>query len=154
MADMQEINKIQITDQGPVLVESQIHEFEKLVEFALPADYRKFLAANNGGKPSPESFSVPGWDEEVSSVSYFYGLTRKIKVSRLDWNVAEYGDLIADGLLPIAGTATGDKVALMVKGDAVGSVWFVDCADSPPRRYDLGAQFSDFVKSLFDYDVD
>jgi hypothetical protein len=69
----------EVLERGPRLSEKDIADFEEGIKSSLPADYRAFLLATNGGEP-PEG---AGWfrmktrtSRKWSHLRFFYGLRR------------------------------------------------------------------------------
>jgi hypothetical protein len=60
---------MKIEDSLPPLQEAKLVEMERLIGSPLPADYRSFLLAHNGGKPFPSGFRFEreerGYSESV-----------------------------------------------------------------------------------------
>lgn len=52
--------------------ESEIVQFERAHNLALPEDYRRFLRNQNGGRPQDGDFPVPDWG--VTVIDFFFGI--------------------------------------------------------------------------------
>jgi hypothetical protein len=51
--DVVVVKPADIVERGPVIGETEIDAFEARIGWKLPADYRKFMLASNGGRPGP-----------------------------------------------------------------------------------------------------
>jgi cell wall assembly regulator SMI1 len=106
--------------------EESIQKLESEIGLRLPDDYRRFLAAYNGGKPEPSGFAFET-DEgpSDSAVRYFLTLERDKNYGILE-NIRDYQDRIPKGLMPIACDSFGNLVLIDVGAKALGSVYFWD----------------------------
>ena len=78
---------VQLLLVDEVVGEEAVAAFEARIGHALPEDYRRFLAAYNGGKPKPATFrfALRRGPYTDSIVNWFYGLGCT-SANDLDWN--------------------------------------------------------------------
>ena len=65
--------KVEDSNKYGKLDDIKLFKFEKLINSRLPDDYRQFLIAHNGGKPSPSDFMISE-EEGENSIHEFYGI--------------------------------------------------------------------------------
>ncbi len=65
---------VNLVDSFAPTSSATITDFEVRRGFMLPAEYKRFLLRSNGGRPVPDVFDVPGWSQQASCVSDFFGL--------------------------------------------------------------------------------
>ena len=58
---------IQVRESGPPLADDDLADLERRLGIALPAEYRAFLLAHNGGVPRAEWFRLPIRDEWIAA---------------------------------------------------------------------------------------
>ncbi|WP_224249970.1 SMI1/KNR4 family protein [Hyalangium gracile] len=136
---------------GPPLGEGELTSFEKEHGLCLPAAYREFLLATNGGRPERDLLTIPGLSgNSVGRIHVFFGLKDPVESCNLDWNLAVFRDRIPASQLPIATTEGVDKVCLAVTGESAGAVFYWDGYAQAGERnlYFLAADFASFIASL------
>jgi hypothetical protein len=136
---------------GPLLEEKDIRSFERTHGLALPAFYKEFLLATNGGRPERDLFAINGLEgNPLGRIHIFFGLNDPIVSCNLDWNLDVFGARIPTGLLPIATTEGADKICLSVGGKQTGAIFYWDGHARAGERdlYFLADDFSSFVSSL------
>jgi cell wall assembly regulator SMI1 len=153
---------------SPALSEVDIARFEELIDSRLPADYRRFLLAHNGGRPEPSVFSVYGqtnkYDEpfnQSSVVNWFFGL-HDGEHYRLTELLHWMGDRVPANLLPIGEDPFGNMICLSLSGPDRGTVYFWDHEDEseegePPTYrniYFIAKSFDKFLNMLHDLPED
>jgi SMI1 / KNR4 family (SUKH-1) len=93
--------------------DAQIREFERTRQIALPAAYRNFLKATDGGVPDRRTFPIAGMkDNPFGGIQCFFGLNSPTEVNTLVWNYDLYAGGFPRGIVPIAGNGGGDYVCL------------------------------------------
>jgi hypothetical protein len=137
---------------GPPLDEESLRSFEKRLGRILPAAYRQFLLATNGGRPERDLLALEGLaGNPFARVHVFFGLNDSVKSCNLDWNLEVFGDRIPADLLPIATTEGIDKVCLAVAGEHTGAIFYWDGHARGGERnfYLLADDFVSFIASLY-----
>ena len=110
-------------------VDIEITSFEALIGAKLPNSYVNFLLHHNGGKVSPEAFSIEWTDQywaegnDKGAVSWFFGLIDDEDVG-LENNYHEFKERIPSGTLPIADDPGGNLLLLGLSGDRKGHIMF------------------------------
>jgi len=94
-----------------------IEAFERERDLVLPATYKDFLLASNGGVPETPIFPIQGMElNPFGGVQVFFGIDAKFSTSDL----AETYDLYAGGIpahiVPIASNGMGDYICLDLRG--------------------------------------
>lgn len=136
---------------GPPLTPEALRSFEKKHGVALPASYREFLLATNGGRPERDLLTVQGFEGNAPSrIHLFFGLNDPVESCNLDWNLEVFGDRIPAGLLPVGTTEGVDKICLFVQGEQAGAVvyWDGHAREGERNLYFLAEDFASFLSSL------
>lgn len=136
---------------GPPLNEEDVRSFERKSGLALPASYKEFLLATNGGRPERDLFMLNGLEgNPLGRIHIFYGLNDPIPSCNLDWNLEVFRERIPVNLLPIATTEGADKICLLVAGDRPGAIFYWDGHARTGERnlYFLANDFASFLSSL------
>src|SRR6266545_4558589 len=120
---------VAIRSQG-TLSEQQLRDAEGRLGLSLPEEYRRWLAATNGGDPER---GVTHPDRDVLWEHRAYGLQPDSPLEDLVHAYSYFQDRFTPDYLPVAGVS-GGLLALKVKGEWHGSVWF--WADDDPRASD------------------
>jgi cell wall assembly regulator SMI1 len=90
-----------------------INAFESSHGIRLPADYRKFLLATNGGRPKLANFPVDGFPHaETWDIAFFMSIGGGIPTQELAYALELYAGGLPDGVLPIAGDDGGNYICL------------------------------------------
>ena len=142
---------LQTLEGGPPLNEEDVRSFERNHDLVLPASYKKFLLATNGGRPVRDLFSITGFEgNSFGRIHIFFGLNDPIASCNLDWNLDVFRDRIPAALLPIATTEGVDKICLRVAGGQTGAIFYWDGHARAGKRnlYFLADDFASFVSSL------
>jgi cell wall assembly regulator SMI1 len=101
----------------PPATPEQIDELQRRVGAPLPADYRGYLAEQNGGR-------LDNNDEAVNTV---YGLGDDVPDwANMDDALDAYAGRVPAWLLPVAEDEYGNVFALSLRPEDNGSVWFWD----------------------------
>ena len=145
----------------------RIATFEKHIGYELPAAYREFLLAANGGRPVPDAFTLTtdhGSEEDI--VMCFFPLRDlslgKVNVGELDelrtWPLHCAWDDLQDDLanlyeieldpplLPIGTDGSSNYLCLVLAGERAGAVVFLD--NETAEDWPLSPSFPEFVASL------
>ncbi len=114
--------------------EADIADAERRMGRAIPAPYRAFLLAHNGGFPDPDGFVVPahgGAPGEQGQVKHFFGVNTGKRVTDIASRFEMYRGRVSDALLPIAAGMGGNLVCLATSGPDKGAVYLWDHEASP-----------------------
>ncbi len=124
----------------------------------LPGDYREFLAAQNGGRPTPSMFAfVEGGKQTNGKVQFFFTLDQKGKPYTVQENIAAYQGRVPSGLIPIACDSFGNLLLLDLTARKHGALYFwdherenMDDSDEPTWEnvYDVATSFKSFEDAL------
>ena len=145
-----------ILDSQQPLSESDIAEVESRLGFRLPAQYRDFLLAHNGGRPEPRRFAISSEKpDDRSVVHWFFCVKEGNAYDLLTW-ARRTADRIPPELLPVAIDPFGNLICLSVSGVNVGKVYFWDhekeAREGEPPGYDnvylVADSFQEFLDSL------
>jgi hypothetical protein len=106
--------------------ESVIAALENEIGGSLPPEYRSFLLACNGGKPTPDGFRLPREGTYSDSlVNWFYAA---MPGSPIDlgkkWRL--FRGRMPPGLRTIANDPFGNQICIGVSGEARGKIYFWD----------------------------
>jgi hypothetical protein len=94
-----------VTDGNPPTTADAIAEFERASGLVLPALYKQFLLATNGGSPDLRVFPIEGMPLNPSeSVHFFFGLDARSSGYDLAKMFDRFKDGIPQGIVPIACT--------------------------------------------------
>lgn len=143
-----------LKEQGPELGEADVAGLEATLGQPLPAPYRRFLLANNGGIPVPNTADVPGFAQTPTDVQEFFGLGLVNASSRIDWNIETLKQRLDDQLIPIACDSGGNVFCLSLRATDEGAVLYCDLdavyADygRAPPLYRVAADFEQFLGGL------
>ena len=120
---------IEMQEVGPALEPGAIERLEAAINAPLPAEYREFLAATNGGRTPRSRRTFRAGRAGQVALNYLHSLDEDGSPLQSDgWRP----DWIPTELLPI-GSASGGIVALCLRGEHAGSVWYLDTADARPE---------------------
>lgn len=107
------------------LADDALRIVEQRLGYALPADYREFLAATNGGWPARPAVH-PAFGFVVDQP--MFGVTRSDWLQDLVYANALCADLLGPDHLA-AGYVQGGLIVVRVAGGDEGSVWYLDDDD-------------------------
>lgn len=142
---------LQTLEGGPPLHAEDLELFEKKQGITLPASYKAFLLATNGGRPERDLFAIRGLKGNPQGrIHVFFGLNDPVQSCNLDWNLDVFRERLPAGLLPIATTEGADKICLVVTGKPLGQVVYWDGHARADERslYFLADDFASFGSSL------
>jgi cell wall assembly regulator SMI1 len=138
-----------IENNGPQVNADDIKALEVELGATLPAAYREFLMAYNGGSPTPDTIDVPGASGTPTDVQVFFGIGRSAATSDLRWNLTLVRERCNDrDLLPIACDSGGSIFCFKLENGAASAVVYCDFGTPECRLYPVAPNFSDFVASL------
>ncbi|XXF80980.1 SMI1/KNR4 family protein [Myxococcaceae bacterium GXIMD 01537] len=143
--------QVHTSEGGPPLSEAELRSFEQEHGLTLPACYRAFLLATNGGRPERDLFALKGLEgNPFGRIHVFFGLNDSIESCNLDWNLDVFRQRIPPGLLPIATTEGADKICLSVAGVDTGRVFYWDAhaRGAENSLYLLASDFGSFATAL------
>jgi hypothetical protein len=158
----------QIDDKLPPAPQDQLAAFEAQLGQVLPADYRRFLVACNGGWVGEKFLEFEGLGSDGSNVGamlHHIGGLRQESHYSLFWNRKCYEGRIPDSLVWIMDDPSGNAICLDVAGEHRGRVYFWDHENEPESDWDgrvetagnielLANSFTDFVAGVRDTEND
>ncbi|CAN0604730.1 unnamed protein product, partial [Ectocarpus sp. 12 AP-2014] len=133
--------------------------FESYNEITLPTDYREFLLASNGGRPTENTFALVGHREDASDVSFFYGLDHPMESLELQWmfdlNEGYFADPVFDNFFQIGHDGFNDKICLDLSDERFGAVIFIDMVPmwkdhTEKDIYVIADSFTAFLEMLYE----
>lgn len=141
------------TARGAPITPSDLDAVELATGVVLPADYRAFMLAHNGGVPSRASFAVDG---------YGRGRVRRFCSARdpddlaIAWRLFKHPDdpRLPPEFIPIARCDGGALVCLAVSGEAAGAPFIWDHAGEADEGYTYanlhpaGSTLGEFLAAL------
>ena len=96
-----------------------VERFERDRGLTLPALYRQFLLATNGGVPSSQTFPITGMAlNPTGSVQVFFGIGVREPTNELAYGYDLYTGGIPRGIVPIAADGSGNYVCLDLRRGA------------------------------------
>ena len=134
-------------------VPEQIAAFEARHRIQLPADYRRFMLENNGGRPLQNIHPRLQTD-----VNWLFGFNREPAWASLDWNIENYRGRLPPHCLPLACDSGGNLFLLRLDRAHHGVIVFWDHereveADDGTHIQGMpvaAKNFSDFLAQLTD----
>lgn len=118
----------EIRNPGPPASEDAIRALEAELATSLPADYRRFLARYNGGRPVPGGFDIRwanpalGAAHTSTEVGFFFSLDGS--EPRVLDEYRQYGDELPPGYLAIGADPGGDTILVGLEGEQRGGVYY------------------------------
>jgi hypothetical protein len=152
------MNPMKCEQSGPPLKREDIEKFEGLIGAKIPAGYRSFLLACNGGKPYPAHFeqTVSNQTRIFNQVVRFYVLLSEPdrKQSNLYEEWLEAQRELEPGWLPIGSDRAGEAICVCLKELDYGAVYatdgYVEYLGHKPEMRRLSDSFEGFIGLLFD----
>lgn len=117
------------TPHGP-LDPARLAAFEGRLGVALPADYRHFFLAHNGGELAPDEIILPGQAEPFASLGCAFGLHGGPE--SLDEVFDNVEGAIPAELVAFAEDVGGNLLCIGIRGEHCGKVYFWDHGRSSP----------------------
>jgi len=107
--------------------EESIQALERELGLPFPADYRNFLATDNGGEPRPSGFMFESnGGPSDSAVRYFLTLAPGASGYSISEFRRRYNDRVPPGFMPIACDSFGNLVLIDLRPSSPGSIYFWD----------------------------
>lgn len=141
-----------IIGYGKASIDSIIN-FEEMINFTLPEDYKKFLREFNGGSARENIFYVPKL-EEIIPLDVFFGLNIDRRLDLRTWYNEYKRDMLPFSFIFAHDPGTGFIV--LINGPDVKGVYFWDHSCAFPQSnknsntYWIADSFQDFINSLRD----
>lgn len=141
-----------VNNPGPPLTERDVAELETSLGFPMPASYRQFLLANNGGTPVPDCIDVPGFGE--TDVQVFFGIGRIVESSSISWNLDTLRERLSGRLVPIACDSGGNVFCLSAREEDGGVILYLDLEsvlgdlEVQTPTYEVAPSFDRFTANL------
>jgi cell wall assembly regulator SMI1 len=115
---------LQITESGPSLSAEDLTAAEHRLNAHLPDDYRTFLLANNGGKPTPAWFRRGIDPIDVVEITRFFSLE---EVETETQSLRQEAG--TDAFIAIGMSSDIERLALSTASEQQGGVFWNSCAD-------------------------
>ena len=108
----------ELKDANPRTTLAAIEAFERARDLVLPASYKNFLLASNGGVPEAPIFPIRGMElNPVGDVQEFFGIDAEVDTSDLARNYDFYSGRVSAEIVPIACNSMADYVCLDLRDD-------------------------------------
>lgn len=114
-------------ETGPALDPVKVAKLESAIGASLPSDYRAFLLATNGGCTA-DTHRMFKLGKERVSLNELHEVDTPGSPLRSDGWRASW---IPSDLLSI-GSASGGIIAICLRGEHAGSIWYLDTMDARP----------------------
>jgi hypothetical protein len=137
---------LMLSEQGRTLRPRDINQFERKLGTSLPEQYRRFLAAHNGGIPDPSGIAIDKLPGSPTDVQEFFGIDREGDTTNLAWYITEASDRFPRGTLPVACDSGGNLFCLVLDGRQKGSVVYADLSEG--MVYPVAETFDAFLKMI------
>ncbi len=121
-------------------IEKMIKQFEEENKISLPIQYRAFLKKYNGGYTPKTSLKIKSF---FSDIIEFYGVGDA--KSRIE-DIIDLKVFLEKNWLPIATTCYGDYIAIGLKGEDEGKIYFFDYQRGYRKKF-----LTDDLKQLLGY---
>lgn len=149
---------VEIYEACEPLSESDVVQIEAQLGLSLPAEYRGFLLAHNGGYPEPDVFAIRNNPfDDHGLVHYFLCVEEGDVYNLIEW-VEDFRGRIPPDFLPVACDPGGNIICLSISGKDVGKVYFwdheeeVEVDEDKTPGYDnvylIADSFQEFLGSL------
>ena len=155
---MATVTKVKIEGQYSPIQAAELQALEQQLGATLPADYREFLLAHNGGCPDPYCFPLPGHEaDDCGILNQFLGIEPETDRDLLTvWQ--RYQQRVPANLIPIAWDPGGNLICLAMDAADRGKVYFWDheaeCNPGEMPGYDnlllISDSFATFLNSFYD----
>ena len=144
---------VKIKRKGTHIEDSDISAFEQRIDINLPADYREFLAENNGGVPEANEFDIPGLNGGS-------GINEFLSIKEIEATKERLGERFFLNAWPIA-HAEGGNYLCLVLGEQVGIYFWDHELEAEEEKlpswenlFFLSNSFQDFLEMLQKFDPD
>jgi len=149
---------VEISDSGTSITENEINEFEKTYDVSIPPEYFTFLLENNGGRPKPSDFLIPGKEGEESewvSIARFLGIGVS-QTNSLEYVLRVFKYRLPSDIFPIARDPGGNLICISTNPHNLGKILFWDHefesdSDEEPTYnnvYYIADSFDEFLSAL------
>ena len=149
---------VNFTGSLRLVTEAALREVESELGVALPADYRAFLLAVNGGTPAPHEFVMakPGRPGEQIGIDFFYGVAAKRRTYDLLYEqekIVGRTDSLPKGFVVIGYDGGGAPYFISTTGKKAGGVYFFDPdgfldPGGAPKLYLAAENFTDLLERM------
>ena len=121
-------------------IEEMIKHFEDEYKISLPIQYRTFLQKYNGVYTPETNLKVKRFFTDIND---FYGVgDAKDRLEDIAW----LEDFLEKNWIPIASTCFGDYIAICIRGEEEGKIYFLDHERGYRKKF-----LADDLKQLLDY---
>jgi hypothetical protein len=153
-------NEIRMEKPRRPLLEEDIDRAERKLGVTFPQEYRVFLMEFNGGRPTPDLFSIKSDDPYMSCdvMNWFYCISDGDDIDLVS-KAGTFKGRVPYGLLPIGDDPFGNQICLCLKESALkeGAVYFWDHEFGAPNHeepwyenvYPIADSFEQFLDSLY-----
>ena len=122
---------VMIVESAPPVTEDDLVQAEAQMGRPIPAAYRTFLLAHNGGRPIGAMFEIHGGGgtgnvTDMSRVGWFFGINTGQHYNNLEDVVEIYRGRLPANVFPIADDPFGNVIGLSTEGEQAGAVYFWD----------------------------
>ncbi|MBX2926822.1 MAG: SMI1/KNR4 family protein [Saprospiraceae bacterium] len=143
--------KIEIKNQGELLSEKSLKEYERRLPLKIPNQYRDFMLKINGGMPTLGFFKIidGNWSEEIS-VERFLGKNSNVYFD-IAYNIQLNKSILPRGFFPIALVGGSSLVCIQTRGNEKGKVYFWDSQEIDGKlnkTYFIANSFNEFIVIL------
>lgn len=149
------VDRMNINSFGGTTLEA-VNNFENIIGFLLPEDYKQFLIEYNGGtsKVRYSTFKVEGLESRIP-LDVLYGIDVGKRHFDLRYTNEAYKDDILPGSIIIGDEPGGGFWVLMDCRDYKGvyywdSPYYFEQSDEENNLYKAADSFSDFIKGVMD----
>lgn len=139
---------IKIKSTNRPVEEKDLERLAQVVGRPIPPQYRTFLLAYNGGRPTPDTIDVQGAPFGATNVGDFYGfygVDDEMNCYDLLRNWEELPGCKENMILPIANDGYGYTIGLLLDEEDYGHVYYYDAKELPPTPYFLAKDFNEFL---------
>jgi hypothetical protein len=120
----------QITGSGPPLLLDDLKAVEHRLNLRLPDDYRTFLLANNGGKPTPAWFRHGTGPADIAEITRLFPLA-EVETETHDLRQ----ELRSDEFIAIGMSSETDRLLVSTASEQSGAVFLNPCTDIDPNAF-------------------
>ena len=142
---------IEFDHLDPPASEKQIAQLQGEVRATLSEEFRDFLLRSNGGRPKRNEFAIKQVCNR-SGIRLIYGI-HPGEDGDLSREYKRFSEMGIDWLLPIGEDSFGNRIALAIRGDHAGAIYFWDhesfhLGARPKGVYLLADDFNQFLSML------
>jgi hypothetical protein len=145
--------KVKFIKKGRKLSEKDIEVFEKENEMLLPEDYKKFLIKNNGGIPTPSTYTCPnnlGYNLIEGDRMSDFGIQYLNSLEEI-YCLRNDNGTFSENMFCIGEDSGGNYYYISVSGNDKGKIyfWYHEKADGI-NLYLIANSFDDFINGFYD----